>query len=102
MSLSELLTLLDELKIDVAYGKFTKKPKLPFISIMETSPDIYKADDTHYNTDKHFAINYYFEKKEPLKEEIFESLLLSNGITFEVSEDIYIEDETMYMKIYDI
>ncbi|MHA3225684.1 hypothetical protein ACV7JQ_07040 [Globicatella sulfidifaciens] len=102
MNLEELIALLKTLGNQVAYHHFHKPPDLPFIVINETRPEFYKADNTHYYTVKAYDISYYFEKKDPAKEQTLENLFLANDIDFDVTEDIYIEKEQMYYKIYEV
>lgn len=102
MNLEGLIALLKTLGIQVAYHHFHKPPDFPFIVISETKPEVYKADNTHYYTSRTYDVSYYFEKKTPSKELALENLLLENDIDFDVTEDIYIEKEQMYYKIYEV
>ena len=102
MKLKELIELLKTTGLSVAYHHFHEPPDLPFITVVENTPDVLLADNTHFHTHKNYSVNYYFERKDPGKEEELETLLLSNGLIFDVTEDIYISTEQLYLKTYEV
>lgn len=60
----------------------------------------FQADDTHYWKQNSYQVEYYFTTKNESNEEAIESALLENGFLYEKSEDIYIEDEDVFVIYY--
>lgn len=102
MSETNIFTLLQTLGRPVAYGYHTKERELPFLCLMGAGQDHFEADTTYYVTKDRYQIEYYFRKKDGAFEAEIEALLLSNGHRYEKSEDIYIDDEDVFVIYYDI
>ena len=99
MTIYQLLTTLD---VPVAYGYHSKPQTLPYMCIIGAGQDQFQADNTYYTKEDHWQIEYYFINKDPNFEATIESLLLDNGYKYTKSEDIYIEDEDVFVIYYDI
>lgn len=99
MTIFQLLTTLG---MPVAYGYHSKPQNLPYLCLIGSGQDQFEADNTYYTKKNHWQIEYYFIKKDPAVEEQIESLLLANGYKYTKSEDIYIEDEDVFVIYYDI
>lgn len=97
-----LYQLLSTLNIPVSYGLFTNPPALPYLCIIGAGQEHFEADSTYYVKRDNWQIELYFKVKDPDVEESIEDLLLSNGYKYEKSEDVYIENEGIFMVFYDI
>ena len=106
MTLFQILT--DEnngLNIPVAYSHFTDEnvPKAPpYLVYIGDGQDTFKADNTYYWTANNYQLEYYFTKKNEAEEAAIEKLLLDNGFLYEKSEDVYIENEGVFVIYYNI
>ena len=101
MTLYELLTDTNNgLGLPVTYGYFSTEEKLPFICLMGSGQDTFKADDTFMQRKDRTQIEFYFKKKDPAKENALETLLLDNNYLYTKSEDIYIDDQDVFVIYY--
>ena len=64
--------------------------------------DIFDADNTHYYRNNTYQIEYYFTTKNESNEAAIEDALLENGYNYTKSEDVYIEDEGVFVIYYQI
>ena len=91
--------------IPVAYSHFTEKnspSEPPYLVYLGDGQDTFKADNTFIYTNNRYQIEYYFTEKDEIEEAKIEKLLLDNGYRYEKSEDIYIEDEGVFVIYYQI
>lgn len=58
------------------------------------------ADDTLYFRKNGYIVEYYFDEKDEEKEAEIEAVLLNNGYLIEKSEDVYVDDEGIFMIYY--
>lgn len=94
--------LINTLGKPTAYGYHSASQELPYFCIMGVGQDQFEADNTYYTKKNRWQIEYYFINKDPDFEEQIENLLLENGYKYTKSEDIYIEDEDVFVIYYDI
>lgn len=97
-----ILNVLQELNRPVAYGKFHYEQELPYFCIMGAGQFNFPADNTYIFTENNYQIEYYFDKKDEEFESEIEQLLLANGYQYEKSEDLYIDEENLFLIYYDI
>ena len=83
-----------------AYSHFKKKQSPPYIVYIGNGQDTFQADDTHYWKQNTYQVEYYFTTKNEQNEEAIETALLDNGFLYEKSEDVYIEDEDVFVIYY--
>ena len=83
-----------------AYSHFKKKQSPPYIVYIGNGQDTFQADDTHYWKQNTYQVEYYFTTKNEQNEEAIETALLDNGFLYEKSEDIYIEEEEVFVIYY--
>ena len=106
MTLYQILTNSETgVGIPVAYSHFTKKsaPEAPpYIVYLGNGQDTFKADNTFYYSKNSYQIEYYFTEKDEEEEAKIEKVLLDNGFLYEKSEDVYIEDEGVFVIYYTI
>jgi hypothetical protein len=83
-----------------AYSHFKKKQSPPYIVYIGNGQDVFEADNTHYWRQNTYQVEYYFTTKNEQNEEAIETALLDNGFLYEKSEDIYIEEEEVFVIYY--
>lgn len=98
--LSRVKTLLNELKIPVAYGKFNNKVNLPFVAYKINDFQHFYCDNTNYFVTYNIVVNLYTENTEFTIAEQLEDLLLANGYTFTKNLN-YSEEQQMYVYFYE-
>lgn len=74
----------------------------PYIVYTGTGQNTFQADDTHYWRRNRYQIEYYFTLKNEQTEAVIEDLLLANGFLYEKSEDVFIEDEGVFVIYYTV
>lgn len=74
----------------------------PYLVYMGAGQDTFEADNTHYHKKNRYQIEYYFHTKNEENEELIEEALLDAGYLYEKSEDVYIEDENVFVIYYNI
>lgn len=91
--------------IPVAYSHFTDKSSPgspPYLVYLGNGQDNFKADDTYYYTVNRYQLEYYFTTKDEAEEAKIEKILLDNGFRYEKSEDVFIEEEGIFVIYYQI
>ena len=83
-----------------AYSHFKKKQSPPYIVYIGNGQNTFQADNTHYWKQNTYQVEYYFTTKNEQNEEAIETALLDNGFLYEKSEDIYIEEEEVFVIYY--
>lgn len=99
-----LFELLKTLKIPVAYDHFeaNKDIKPPFMAYREIDTDTFKADGYTYFRGYNFEIELITEIKNPSLQASLEELLTTNKIPYDISDEIWDEDEKIYHNKYTI
>lgn len=92
--------MLATLERPVAYGYHSTPQTPPYFCIMGSGQDVFAADNTYIAKDDRWQIEYYYKTKNPEYEATIESLLLTNGYQYEKSEDVYLEDEDLFLIYY--
>ena len=88
-----------------AYSHFRKKdaPKAPpYIVYLGAGQNNFEADNTFYHSENRYQVEYYFTDKNEEKEAEIEQLLLDNGYLYQKSEDVYIEEEGVFVIYYTV
>lgn len=83
-----------------AYSHFKKAVEPPYLVYIGVGQDVFEADNTHYWRNNRYQIEYYFTTKNESNEEAIEKALLDNGFLYDKSEDVYIEDEGVFVIYY--
>lgn len=83
-----------------AYSHFKTSQTPPYIVYIGNGQDTMDADNTHYWRNNRYQVEYYFTTKNEQNEEAIETALLDNGFLYEKSEDIYIEEEEVFVIYY--
>ena len=90
------------LDIYVATGKTSKKLPTRYAIIKGNGQDVIEGDDTFFWRENLIQLEYYYTKKNEAQETEFEDALLDAGFLFEKSEDVFIEEEGVFIIYYDI
>ncbi len=101
MTLFEILN--NGLDIPVAYSHFrgSNAPDgPPYLVYIGNGQDQFDADNTHYWKRNRYQLEYYFTNKDEEQEEAIEQLLLDNGLLYDKSEDVYIEEQGVFVIYY--
>lgn len=80
-----------------AYSHFKTPQTPPYIVYIGNGQDVLNADNTHYWRRNTYQVEYYFTTKDESNETAIEDALLENGFIYEKSEDIYIEDQDVFV-----
>lgn len=83
-----------------AYSHFKKAQTPPYLVYIGNGQDTFQADDTHYWRNNRYQVEYYFTTKNEQNEAAIEDALLGSGYNYNKSEDIYIEDEGVFLIYY--
>lgn len=83
-----------------AYSHFKKRQTPPYIVYIGNGQDTLAAEDTLYWRENGYQIEYYFKEKNESHEASIESALLEAGFNYEKSEDVYIEDQDVFVIYY--
>lgn len=74
----------------------------PYIVYIGAGQNDMAADNTYIWAKNRYQIEYYFTKKDESKEAEIENLLLSNGYNYTKSEDVFIENENVFVIYYNV
>lgn len=110
-SLQNVLDALKAMGIPWAYMTFRSKTyqdeegreqevRPPFAVYYGSGQKKLSADDTHYWSENTYNIEYYFTDKSSTNEEGIEAAILAEGFQFEKSEDVYLENEDVFVIYY--
>ena len=95
-----IFQVLQSTGLPCAYSHFKKKQSPPYIVYIGNGQETFQADNTHYWKQNTYQVEYYFTTKNEQNEEAIETALLDNGFLYEKSEDIYIEEEEVFVIYY--
>ena len=85
-----------------AYSHFKTAQEPPYIVYIGNGQNTMKADDTVYWRNNTYQVEYYFTTKNEANEINIEDALLNAGYVYEKSEDVYIEDQGVFVIYYTI
>ena len=94
---------LQTIGIPCVYSHFRDKNnpvKPPYIAYIGQGQNTFDADNTHYHRDNSYQVEYYFTEKNEALETDIEDTLLDNGYLYEKSEDVFIEEEGVFVIYY--
>ena len=101
MTYDQILSMLKEMKLPVAYDHFAEgeSPAPPFVVFLFPSSDTFAADGRVYQRIDVLHIELYTDRKQPKLETKVETVLDRHGIFYEKSE-VWIEKERLYEVLY--
>ena len=79
-------------------GSVPKSP--PYIVYIGAGQYDMAADNTYYYRSNQYQVEYYFTTKNEQNEASIEDALLAAGYLYEKSEDIFIEDQGVFVIYY--
>lgn len=91
---------LQTLSIPCAYSHFKIPQEPPYVVYIGNGQANLNADNTHYYRKNEYQVEYYFTQKNEALETEIEDTLLANGYLYDKSEDIYIEEEDVFLIYY--
>lgn len=104
MTLFEILTDPQTgLGIPCAYSHFRDEdvPEAPpYLVYIGNGQNRFEADNSYYWSRNRYQIEYYFTEKDEDQEAAIEKLLLDNGYLYDKSEDVYIEEQGVFVIYY--
>ena len=83
-----------------AYSHFKKPQEPPYIVYIGSGQNQMRADDTRYWHENTYQVEYYFTEKNEANEEAIEAALIADGCLFEKSEDVYSEEDDVFLVYY--
>lgn len=83
-----------------AYGFFKTKQAPPYLVYMGDGQETFAGDNTWYNRVNRYRIEYYYNTKNEENENAIEIALLANGFNYDKSEDMYLDDEDVFIIYY--
>ena len=83
-----------------AYSHFKTDQTPPYIVYVGNGQENLDADNTHYWRNNRYQVEYYFTEKSESNEASIEDALLGAGFLYEKSEDIYLEDQGVFLIYY--
>lgn len=92
--------VLQSTRLPCAYSHFKKTQKPPYIVYVGSGQDTLEADNTIYHKSNRYQVEYYYTAKNESNEEAIENALADNGFLYEKSEDLYLEDEEVFLIYY--
>lgn len=97
-------SILKELGIEYAYYQFNEdmSGKERFIAYLETSREPFNADDKTYVFERRFAIELYTKVIEPETEQKLIDLLDKYDIAWNCDSSTWLEDEKVYITVFNI
>lgn len=103
--MNEQLTIYQVLELTglpCAYSHFKGNQTIdpPYIVYIGNGQTVFEADNNYYFTQNNYQIEYYFKEKNSYLEAEIERILLDNGYRYDKSEDIYLEDEDVFLIYY--
>ena len=97
-----IFEVLQSTGLPCAYSHFRAKQSPPYIVYIGSGQNTFDADNTHYFKENTYQVEYYFTTKNEQNEASIENALLEAGYLYEKSEDVYIEDQNVFVIYYNI
>lgn len=92
--------LLQTLGMPVAYFKHDNEQQAPFLVYYGGGAENSTADNQVYHSVDSYTVEYYFDKKSSATEKQIQQLFDENEIVWDKSEDIYLQDENLFLIYY--
>ena len=72
----------------------------PYLAYIGNGQDNFEADNTFYYSENRYQVEFYFTTKDETKEKAIEDALKENGFLYSKSEDIFLEEENVFLIYY--
>lgn len=83
-----------------SYSPLKAKIDPPYIVYIGRGQNTFGADNTWIWRENRYQVEYYFTKKNEDNERAIEDALLEDGYNYEKSEDIFVEQEGVFLIYY--
>lgn len=93
--------VVEGLGIPVSEGKTLQKETPRYAIVRGNGQEVVAADDTYIWREDRIQLEYYFTYKNGTEEEALEDALLSAGFMYSKSEDVFIDEEGIFVIYYD-
>ena len=95
-----IYTTLQSTGLPCAYSHFKTAQEPPYIVYIGNGQETMQADNTHYWRENQYQVEFYFTEKNEANEAAIEDALIGSGYLYDKSEDIYIEDQGVFVIYY--
>ena len=95
-----IMQALQSTGLPCAYSHFKTRQEPPFLVYIQSGQEQLSADDTRHWYRNTYQVEYYFTAKDSAAEAALEEALLAGGYQFTRSEDVYLEDEDVFVAYY--
>lgn len=83
------------------YSHFhNKNIEPPYLAYIGNGQNTLQADNTHYWKENTYQVEFYFKEKNETIEAGIEDALLDAGFIYDKSEDIFLEDQGVFLIYY--
>ena len=96
-----ILATLQSLGIPAAFGFFQAPQEPPYVVYTGAGQEQFRADNTIFDKTNLYRVEYYFTQKDEEAEAQIEDTLVGAGFLYEKSEDVYNEEENVWIIYYD-
>lgn len=100
LSAAEFFSVLQSTGLPARYSHFTSPQEAPFLVYRGNGQTTWAADNKAYWKENDFIVEYYYKDKDPATEEMIEAAFEDAALFYEKSEDIWIEDEGVFVIYY--
>lgn len=97
-----IFEVLQATDLPCAYSHFKKAQEPPYIVYIGSGQDTFEADNTYYYRKNTYQVEYYFTTKNESNESAIEDALLEAGYYYQKTEDVFIEDENVFVIYYQV
>lgn len=94
--------ILQSTGLPCVYSHFDKDTPLPYIAYLGDGQDTMAADNIYYWKRNNYQIEYYFKEKNEQNEAAIEQVLIDNRYLYDKSDDLYLEDQGVFVIYYNI
>lgn len=91
---------LQDTGLPCVYSHFAKPQSPPYLVYIGRGQTTFGSDNTWSWRRNQYQVEYYFKTKDESAEATIENALLANGYNYEKSDDIFIEDENVFVIYY--
>ena len=95
-----IFEILQSTGLPCAYSHFKTKQEPPYVVYIGNGQTTMAADNTWYHRQNTYQIEYYYKKKSSANEGAIEQALLDADYQYDKSEDVYLEDQDVFLIYY--
>lgn len=102
MSIPSIFEVLQSTGLPAAYSHFDKETQPPFVVYTGAGQNQTHADNEIYFSENVYQVEFYFTRKDEEAEAALEDALQAGLFNYTKSEDVYIEDQDIFVIYYDV